>query len=790
MTPGNDELEARAIALFEMALEHSSDSREDWVRAQTLSDIALLDHVLTLLKHDKTSASAIHTGQAMLDTLDSTTMPEKIGAYRITKLIGQGGMGAVYLGERVRNDFEHVAAIKVIRRGILSDKLIARFEMERQTLANLAHPNIARLFDGGTTEHGAPYIIMEYIDGAPITEWAEAKNLPLQARLKLFTETSKAVQHLHQNLIVHRDITPSNVLVTQSGEVKLIDMGIAKPYDETAEIVDGGHSLESLTFTPGFAAPERSKGAEANTLSDIYSLGKLLEALLPHNTNRELRAIITKATQPSPANRYAAVEALIEDVEHFTSGHAVDAFNVSSPYKFKKFIMRNRAASGLGALAVTALIGGLMTTSFQYRQAETARIEADKRFNDVRSLANTMMFDIYDDMDFVPGALEAKVNLASAAQSYLDELSAVPKAPNDVKIETAKGYIRLGEILGSPRMSNAGEFDRAKVSFEKADAMLMAMNPDETTNIATLSALRKLEYLKATHGLYVEARTAEAEAFLKQSLSYAERAAALDPENLDLATDVLQTRMELAINARWDDRMEEALAEISAVIESYEKLEASQSGQAKILEELAKALRTKTEFLSLPETANEAIPLAQRAIAIEIERGSSDPDAPLDQLRAMAFSYWRLAQPYFFLKDNENAVINYEKAIEYTRYIVERDPGNEDARRLMSAYQGEVASSLVNLGRHGEAERHIRASRDYFKAKYDSDPNQGSAQRAMMVMHVQLYMFYKSWNKEGQRCEHLEKLQSYRDIMEFAGTLMESDKAGVAGFVKSEPACQ
>ena len=203
---------------------------------------------------------AFHTGGAFHETLDDTAVPEQIGAYKITGLIGRGGMGAVYRGERVSGDFDHDVAIKVVRPGAMSDKLIARFEAERQTLASLSHPNIARLFDGGTLESGAPYIVMEYIDGLPITDFADKNNAAKAERLALFKAVCSAVSHAHQNLIIHRDITPSNVLVDKGGQVKLIDFGIAKPFDEDAAVLDMEHSLASLSFTPGFAAPERSQG--------------------------------------------------------------------------------------------------------------------------------------------------------------------------------------------------------------------------------------------------------------------------------------------------------------------------------------------------------------------------------------------------------------------------------------------------------------------------------------------------------------------------------------------------
>ena len=248
------DLDKLAVALFAEALDQPSDTRIEWVSGQTPDNPALRARVLKLLEADGSANMSLKTGGASADAAE-LPLPERIGAYRITGLIGQGGMGAVYEGERDVGDFTHRAAIKVIRPGVLSETLIGRFRRERQILADLSHASIARLLDGGELEDGSPYIIMEFIDGQPITVWADEQALGITARLALFSDTCGAVRHAHQNLIVHRDITPSNVLVTHDGVVKLIDFGIAKPNDISGATEPGSSSLASLSFTPGFAAP-------------------------------------------------------------------------------------------------------------------------------------------------------------------------------------------------------------------------------------------------------------------------------------------------------------------------------------------------------------------------------------------------------------------------------------------------------------------------------------------------------------------------------------------------------
>ena len=219
MTTESTQFELQAMQLFEASLDIPNTQRKEWVTAQTGTNTKLRDRVLQLLEKDAISENVMHTGKVDVDS-ESIDIPEKIGVYKITQLIGQGGMGAVYKGKRDSGDFEHNVAIKVIRTKVLSEQLIQRFERERQTLAQLIHPNIARLYDGGQTPQNMPYFIMEFIDGQPLTKWCEQQNLSDSKRIKLLIKACEAVRYAHQNLIIHRDLTPSNVLVDKAGDVK------------------------------------------------------------------------------------------------------------------------------------------------------------------------------------------------------------------------------------------------------------------------------------------------------------------------------------------------------------------------------------------------------------------------------------------------------------------------------------------------------------------------------------------------------------------------------------------
>ena len=525
-----DTLEQQALKLLTDALEQPSVDREDWVRHQASDNTALVDRVLTLLEADGSVNAALRTGGAKRDAGDAPS-PDRAGPYRITGMIGRGGMGAVYKGERDSGDFKQIAAIKIIRPGVLSDSLIARFERERQILADLSHPNIARLFDGGALPDGSPYFVMEYVDGKPVTDWADAEGLGLDDRLWLFRDVCTAVRHAHQNLVVHRDITPSNVLVTTSGTVKLIDFGIAKPHsDELAEVSEAppSKSLASLSFTPGYGAPERALGAPANTLSDIYSLGKLLEALLQNQPpNAEVAAIIARAAADTMEARYASVDALIEDLTNLRTGYPVEAHGGGSLYKFRKFLARNRLPMTLGTFALLGLIGALGITLYEYNRAEQARHYAAARFEQARGLSKVFITDVYDAIEHIPGSLEARENLASIVKDYVDELAADPHAPDDVLMDVAVQNTRLSDLYGGLGVANFGDTQTSFALLLKAEEALDRLLERSPDNVHAIDEMAWVKRLKSNQEMSYQLDMDAARRTNEEGLALIERGMAL-----------------------------------------------------------------------------------------------------------------------------------------------------------------------------------------------------------------------------------------------------------------------
>tara|TARA_R110002020_G_scaffold223900_1_gene433198 strand:- start:43990 stop:46371 length:2382 start_codon:yes stop_codon:yes gene_type:complete len=787
------DLDTLAMALFAEALDQPSDTRRDWITQQAGDNTALRDRALELLAADGSGNMSLKTGGAGADAAQPPA-PERIGAYRITGLIGQGGMGAVYEGERASGDFAHKVAIKIIRPGVLSDALIARFRRERQILADLTHAHIARLLDGGELEDGSPYIIMEFIDGQPITVWADEQGLGIDDRLWLFSDACAAVRHAHQNLIVHRDITPSNVLVTQGGQVKLIDFGIAKPNDLDALAAEpgaGSASLISLSFTPGFAAPERAQGAGTNTLSDVYSLGKLLDALMEDmSPPADITAIIDRATQVDPASRYPSVDALMEDVQNFRTDQPVEAREGGAGYRIAKFLKRRRLVAAGTTLAFVGLATALGITLTQYNRAEAARRETDYRFQQVRTLAKSLMFDVYDKIDLVPGSTAAKVELAEAAQAYLDSLAADARASDELRIETASGLVRLSDIQGTPGFSSLQKVGLAEENLTRANAILAPMETAEPKSDELLLALGDLYAGLSDASLYVE--TDMDKAFAENAKAQKWYAAYLErhPEDLHAHFDLLAMQGNQGIIEFRDNDRDAALKTLDKVVTAFNAPLAEHPESVDLLYGLARTQRIQSDVLVNSERAADAVAAASASLETMEKIRAVIPAETVSYWRALSMSHRRRAYAYYRTGEAALSVDDYKPALEIEARRIALDPDDADARENYASYSGEIAYPLLDLKRLPEAEESLLAATQWFQDRYEKSPDKGAYQRNMLVQHVQLHEFYNGWgNHEAERCFHLAEIKRFADIMEAADTMLESDRPEIADYFVQYPLC-
>jgi serine/threonine protein kinase len=436
-------------ALFDAVMDQPTTERLAYLDQATQADTALRQEVRELLSADN-------------DTQDRF-VGMRLGPYEIVRLIGRGGMGAVYEAVRADDSFRKRVAIKLVSGGMDSELTLGRFRRERQILATLAHRHIATLLDGGIAPDGRPFLVMEYIEGTPLTEWCDSHRLSIRDRVELFRQVCDAVQHSHTNLIVHGDIKPGNILVTADGTAKLLDFGIAKLVgadagDESMPLTRGG----VRPFTPEYASPEQIRGAPLTTASDVYSLGVVLFELCvgsrPHGTTSEapapgrrqlvgdLDTIVLKTLSAEPERRYASVAALSDDLGRYLGGLPVEAQRDWAGYRLKKFVQRNRGVVAISLLLLAALVIGTVTTLVQARRARASQIRAER--------VNGFLVTLLSSVRPVTGGRDLPVSevLDSAARRIDAELANQPDVRSDLETVIGQSYLSLARYDEAERL--------------------------------------------------------------------------------------------------------------------------------------------------------------------------------------------------------------------------------------------------------------------------------------------------------------------------------------------------
>lgn len=426
-----------------------------------------------------TVAGAVREGATLLEAAAEI----RFGPWQASERIGEGGMGVVYRGFRADRAYEKVVAIKVLRLGLDTAYARERFFRERQILATLDHPSIARLLDGGETSGGVPYLVLDYVKGDNIVRYAERRNLNREARLRLFLRVCEGVQFAHRNLVIHRDLKPDNILVDEEGAPKLLDFGIAKLADADADVT----RTAMRALTPQYASPEQVRGGAITTASDVYSLGVVLYELLtgrqpyrvsattpgemeraicesepaPAGLGSDLDNILHMAMRKEPERRYASAQDLANDIDRTLRDLPVLARPDTIRYRAGKFVRRHKLALAAGVAVAVSLGVGVGVAIREGRLAQ-------ERFEEVRGLARAVLFDVHDEITKVPGSLKAREKILDVARQYLDRLAV--RAGNDVGLisDLALAYRKVGDALGGAGTANLGKPAEALQSYEKA----------------------------------------------------------------------------------------------------------------------------------------------------------------------------------------------------------------------------------------------------------------------------------------------------------------------------------
>ena len=485
--------------LFDQALAVPAGDRTALIDEACGSDEVVRREVRSLLvSHDAVPGGFVQKQiDAAILSFNRTSRVDtraRVGPYRLVRELGRGGMGSVFLAERDDDQYQAKVAVKLVRPGMDTEFILARFRRERQTLARLQHPNICHLFDGGTTADGLPYIVMEFIDGPWITTYAAQHKLSIEACLRLFLDVCSAVDYAHRNFIVHRDLKPGNILVAAGGVPKLLDFGICKLLVEIGDTVNA-------PMTPNYASPEQIRGEAATLSSDIYSLGAVLYELLTGTPPRrfenlaplaiqrvldepivrpstavgdtrlarqlsgDMDNILMRALDAEPARRYESAAQFADDLRRHLDHVPVRARPLTFRYRAGTFLRRNRGAAAAVAAVVATLIVGLAVSRYEARVA-------DARLEQIRSLASKLVFDVHDAVRDLPGSTNARQLIVQTGLHYLDNLAESSRHDPRAETELARAYRRLGDVQGNVETANLGDLPGALAQYQKALPLL------------------------------------------------------------------------------------------------------------------------------------------------------------------------------------------------------------------------------------------------------------------------------------------------------------------------------
>ncbi len=766
--------EETALKVFATSLKQPAELRRDWILAQTTDNSELRAQVLRLYDQDANTSDTIKTGGALNDILEETDdTPSRIGNYKITKMIGRGGMGAVYLGERDVGDFAHRAAIKVVYGASGNERLSQRLRRERQTLADLQHPNIARLYDGGELQDGVPYFVMDYVEGVPLNKYLKDRAPSFEERLRLFFEIAEAVSFAHQNLIIHHDLSPSNAIVGVDGRVRLIDFGISQKIGIEE---DGART----TMTKTYAAPERQDGQAATTLSDIYSLGVILDEMtdgVSMARESDLRAIIAKARNKAPEERYRTVDDLATDLRRFESCEPVGAVPRNIGYVAKRLFGRHPFSSAAACVAVVAVAtAGLMLTLL-YSQAEAARRDAERarevaeaRFADARTLNNKLLFDVYDQIAEIPGTLAARRNLADLLRGFTDNLATDPFAPDDILMDVGVNKARLADLYGGIGIPNLGDGDEALRLLEEAVTALEQLTARAPENSAAYKELMTAKrFLVVQYGEagaeYKDKALAVSDALLQQAKAGGEKSW---PEARAIRRIFWQARTDRLRLMLVNDHVAEALATLRQWRSEFTPtVQDSIDGGDRMAAFLA---AREGELQQRSEAPDKAVPAYLTAISYYAAEVEKQPDHYYYNYTT-ALLHGELAGAYLQIENGVDALKYATLAVDGMRKLASLDAENFGADEHTAWHLSILGAAQTMAGDWRGAVGSLEEAISINRQLLQDQPQNESATDSMIWSFARLAQAHVAGGNIDAACRYREQTGAWIENAKSAGVL-------------------
>jgi non-specific serine/threonine protein kinase/serine/threonine-protein kinase len=806
--------------ILEQTLALPPDEQSSFLHAACAEDPTLRREVESLLNAHDRAGNFLNT--PAIDLTFASRVGRRIGPYKIIEEIGRGGMGEVYRAIRADGQYEQQVAIKLVRAGQNNAFVVDRFRQERQILASLENPNIARLYDGGTTDDAIPYLVIELVEGTPIDQYCRDQRLNLRARLRLFLQLCDAIQYAHQRLVVHRDIKPSNILVTAGGVPKLLDFGIAKVLDSTG----GVEATHALAMTPGFASPEQILSQPITTASDIYSLGVLLYTLLagqspygdaalsshelarhiceidpkpPSSVTpqagapdtvrlpRDLDSVVLKALRKVPAERYASVERLADDVRRHLDGRAVMARERSTGYLLSKFITRHRSAVIAGALATIALFGGIAAIVAEARIAAANGERAARRFDDVHRLATSLIFEIHDSIQDLPGAIPARKLLAERALQYLDSLAKEAVGDLSLQRDLAAAYQRIADVQGNPFISNLGDAAGAMKSYEKSLALrrlLLAADPNNVDDgVGFAQGLRLHSETASVLGNVVVAMQETREA-----VNVDERIASRHPSDRAVLVELFRAYQDLGgilggnMSAAKLNDLRPALDAHEKEIQVAQRLVALDPGSVEYKAFEAAAEVHMGDQLLQQGMVQEATVNFRQAAAAAGRWSAAGPSVKASYLQSAVATRLQYAQ--FWARDAVAATATTRHALADLAKVGGAESQDVRIRLYFAEHHANLADGLSQSNQFDEAEREWSQANEIIGVLVRTDPSNTEFRSNQAAIH---YLGAEVARRRGDLHRALQQLQSSVEILESLAADAANTDAGLslaATFVK------
>jgi non-specific serine/threonine protein kinase/serine/threonine-protein kinase len=738
----------------------------------------------------------------------ASVVEHRVGPYRIIREIGRGGMGAVFLAARADDAFDKQVAIKLVGSRTASRSIIRRFRNERQILASLEHPNIARLLDGGTTTDGQPYFVMEHVAGEQLLDYCDRERLTITERLKLFQKICSAVQHAHQNLVVHRDLKPNNILVTADGEPKLLDFGIAKllavtPGDENlVETAPMGRAM-----TPAYASPEHARGETITTASDVYSLGVVLYNLLtghhpyrlerlsmqevervicdtnpdrpsdvitrvdqardrdddptpasvsiargvePERLRRLLRGdldnIVLMAMRKEPQRRYASAADLSDDIARSLGGLPVRARQDTVAYRASKFVVRHKVSVAAAALVMLSLIGGIVATVREARIARAQQARAEQRFNDVRRLANSLLLEIDDSVKDLAGSTPTRELLVTRALEYLDSLAQESQGDPSLQQELMTAYEKVGDIQGNPYVANLGDTEGALESYRKALAIGDALEAAGGTPTSRIEVAITHRSIGDILGL--QGDLAGCVESYRRSLAILEDLSARDPSDDRVRAEVARAHEALGDGLGRAGDHAAQLESYRASVSICEALLVRDPANVRLQRGLAVGDMKLGEGWVDDEA--QGIASFRRSIALFTALAAADPNNARMR-RDLSMVQNRLGEVLIATGDVSGALEILSDALAIREKVAADDPANAQAHFDLATVRANVAVALTGSGRADEGTETGRRALAGLRELVTDDPENMTYRRNLGICCTKVASAHESVAADTKR---------------------------------------